>query len=86
MLKGIMLSAVLAIAMIGCGGGDVGDNCETTDECSGGLVCAQIAVCVTEPCPGICAQPCETDDQCESGLCGESVGGDRVCQASRTEP
>ena len=70
---------------LGCGGGDVGDNCEMEEDCGGDLLCAYSAVCpIGEPCPGVCGQPCAIDTDCEEGqMCGESTGGQRICQASR---
>ena len=85
MLKRIVLTALFGLAMLGCGGGDEGDNCEVESDCGSGLLCAQIAVCVTAPCPGVCGYPCDTDADCSEGQCGDSAGGQRVCHNSRTE-
>ncbi len=80
-----VMAAALGLAMVGCGAGSEGDNCEKAGDCNDDLVCAYIAVCASGDCPGICGVPCATNDDCSEGICGESIGGQRICQNSRTE-
>jgi len=86
-LHRIVIASIFALTLgfAGCGGGGEGDTCAKDDECGSGLICAHIAVCgpeALEDCPGLCGQPCTMDEECPSGLCGETIGGMRICMAS----
>src|SRR5688572_6473231 len=52
--------AGLLIAVLGCSddeGGAAGENCTTSDDCGGGLVC----LCAMDPIPGTCSKTCGDD-------------------------
>ncbi len=59
--RNIVLAALLTLIW-GCGddGGEVGESCEETADCAGGLLC----LCATGPIPGTCSETCSDDSDC----------------------
>ncbi|HJK92675.1 MAG TPA: hypothetical protein RMH85_06890 [Polyangiaceae bacterium LLY-WYZ-15_(1-7)] len=63
-LRSILLA--LPLLALACGGGDIGDECDSDGDCSSGLVCTPWP-CLVPPCPASCEQPCEEDAECPDG-------------------
>ena len=79
-MKRFLLSlGLLSMLALGCGDSE-GEPCFVDDDCSGSLICGQLAVCdVPGSCQGVCADPCDTDDDCPGGkVCASEPGGART--------
>jgi len=84
-IRDTLFALFFGLAIAACGDTE-GIQCDRADDCDDGQICAHIAACVSEPCPGICGVPCDGPADCGADqLCAETAGsGGRICQSSRT--
>ena len=68
-------AALVALTLVGCFDGQLGNLCENEHDCAVGLRC----VTANGSAGGICAVGCETTS-CEEGICAQTLLG-RVCLA-----
>lgn len=76
----VAVSLLGALATVGCGKSDVGEECNTADDCKDGLVC-------TRDWQGVhCRAPCTSQDQCPPGFDCNGVEGTNVKSCQPVKP
>lgn len=78
-LRTLLCSLALGLALVGCGGSDIGEACDTggsTDECVDG------AICTNDSAGNVCREICDTTADCAAGYsCNGVTGGSiKSCQ------